>query len=60
MGGFDLGSRVLTHEERERIVEMYAKGYRSRAFSDVVLDNAGVSAEETAACIAAYLVDGRH
>ncbi|MFM0291300.1 hypothetical protein [Paraburkholderia megapolitana] len=51
---------MLTHGERERIVEMYAQGYRSRAFSDVVLDNAGVPAEETAACIAAYLVDGRH
>jgi hypothetical protein len=53
------GARVLTHEERERIVEMYAQGYQSRSFSDIVLDNARMSAEETATCIAAYLADGR-
>jgi cytidylate kinase len=56
----DRGARVLTHEERERIVEMYAQGYQSRSFSDIVLDNAGMSAEETVACIAAYLADGHH
>lgn len=44
----DRGVRKLTHGERERIIEMYTEGYQARAFSDAVLDTAGLTPEQTA------------
>ena len=45
----DRGGRPLSAAERDRIVEMYAEGYADPAFSDLVLDNAGLTPEQTAA-----------
>jgi hypothetical protein len=55
----DRGGRPLSAAERERIVEMYEEGYAAPAFSDIVLDNAGLSPDQAAAAIAAALADQR-
>jgi hypothetical protein len=55
----DRGSRPLSTEERDRIVEMYAEGYAGPAFSDLVLDNAGLTPDQTAAAIAEALARPR-
>jgi hypothetical protein len=44
----DRGARKLTPSERERISEMYEEGYQARAFSDAVLDTAGLTPEQSA------------
>lgn len=44
----DRGGRVLTAWERQRVTEMYRDGYPARAFSDVVLDTAGLTPGESA------------
>jgi len=51
----DRGGRPLSAEERDRIVEMYAEGYADSAFSDLVLDNAGLTPDRTAAVLAEAL-----
>ncbi|WP_342235598.1 hypothetical protein [Inquilinus sp. OTU3971] len=51
----DRGGRPLSAEERDRIVEMYAEGYAGPAFSDLVLDNSGLTPDQAAAAIAAAL-----
>ncbi|MGL4960297.1 MAG: hypothetical protein ACRC67_03615 [Inquilinus sp.] len=51
----DRGGRPLSAEEGDRIVEMYAEGYAGPAFSDLVLDNAGLTPDQTAAVLAAAL-----
>ncbi|MGF6227206.1 ABC-type protease/lipase transport system fused ATPase/permease subunit [Inquilinus ginsengisoli] len=51
----DRGGRPLSAAERDRIVEMYAEGYADPAFSDLVLDNAGLTPEQTAAVLAEAL-----
>ncbi|OWJ65835.1 shikimate kinase [Inquilinus limosus] len=48
----DRGGRPLSAKERERIVEMYAEGYAAPAFSDVILDNAGLTPDQAATVIA--------
>lgn len=55
----DRGGRPLSAAERARIVEMYAEGYAGPVFSDLVLDNAGLTPDQTAAAIAAALVGPR-
>ncbi|WP_262299861.1 shikimate kinase [Microvirga sesbaniae] len=44
----DRGTRSLTPEERERILEMYEEGYQSRPFSDAVIDTAGRTPKQSA------------
>jgi hypothetical protein len=39
----DRGTRKLSPEEKERIVEMYQEGYHARPFSSLVLDTAGLT-----------------
>ncbi|WP_221938689.1 hypothetical protein [Mycobacterium sp. KBS0706] len=51
----DRGGRTLSAEERDRIVEMYAEGYAGPAFSNLVLDNAGLTPDQAAAAIAEAL-----
>lgn len=51
----DRGGRRLSAEERGRIVEMYQEGYAGPAFSDIVLDNAGLTPDQTAAVLAEAL-----
>jgi ABC-type multidrug transport system fused ATPase/permease subunit len=55
----DRGGRPLSAAERDRIVEMYAEGYAGPAFSDLVLDNAGLTPDQTASAIAAALAGPR-
>lgn len=55
----DRGGRPLSAEERDRIVEMYAEGYAGPAFSDLVLDNSGLTPDQAAATIAAALARAR-
>lgn len=55
----DRGARPLSAEERDRIVEMYAEGYAGPAFSDIVLDNSTLTADEAAAAIATALARPR-
>lgn len=41
------GDRELSKEEVVRVREMYAEGYDRRGFSDLVVDNSGMTAGET-------------
>ncbi|WP_206668112.1 DUF2062 domain-containing protein [Teichococcus oryzae] len=53
------GGRGPDAEEQARIRAMYAEGYHSRAFSDVTLDNAGMTPDEAALRILAALDHAR-
>lgn len=53
------GGRVPTEWERQRIDEMYAEGYHARAFSDLIVDTAGLLPAESAARIAGWLGEPR-
>ncbi len=48
----DRGTRTLTEWERQRVAEMYRKGYASRAFSDCFVDTSTASVAACAADIA--------
>lgn len=50
------GTRLLSDDERARICEMYEEGYASRSFSDVVINNADASPEQSAQTIARHLL----
>ncbi len=49
------GNRLLQDWEKCRIEEMYAEGYHQRTFSDLVIDNSGISLENTASEIISSL-----
>ncbi|MBF9233745.1 shikimate kinase [Microvirga alba] len=51
------GERILSQEERERIFEMYREGYHARAFSNLVLDTAGLTPEESTDRAASMILD---
>jgi cytidylate kinase len=53
------GGRVLTDWERQRIGEMYAEGYHARAFTDLIVDTAGLLPAQSAARIAGWLGEPR-
>ena len=44
----DRGTRKLAAGERRRIIEMYEEGYHTRYFSDVVIDTAGLTPQQSA------------
>lgn len=52
------GERVPSEWERGRIREMYEEGYHARPFSDLVLDNSTLTAEETAAKVEEWIIGG--
>lgn len=51
------GARILSVKEKLRAEEMYREGYAKRAFSDLVIDNSRISAEETAAIVAEFVIN---
>lgn len=48
----DRGTRTLTEWERQRVAEIYRKGYASRTFSDCFVDTSTASVAACAADIA--------
>jgi len=55
----DRGARRLNPGERERIIEMYEEGYQARAFSNAVLDTAGLTPEQSAQQVAEAVLASR-
>jgi hypothetical protein len=49
------GGRRLRKWEKARIDEMYSEGYHARSYSDLVIDNANLTAEQTVSAIQEFL-----
>lgn len=50
------GDRILTENEKQRISQMYLEGYHKRTFSDLIIKNDFVSAEDTVKKIRVFLI----